>query len=94
MDLNRFIQNENKIAKIQERHLLSVLNDYLCNYSKLLQSSGSVSIETQHADILKTLNDLNPNIIKEIFYRSTNLTYGKDNLFTHFFDNKLRSQAA
>ena len=51
-----------KILKIQERCLLSVLNDNSSNYKELLQSSGSVSVETQRLcpiayDVLRTLKD-------------------------------------
>lgn len=81
--------NRNKILKnIKERCLLVVLNDYLSNYSKLPQSSASVLMETQllcgtDYEVLRTLNDLNPNFIKEKFYRSPNLTHKKGNLYVY-----------
>ena len=59
------------------------------NYSELLQSSGSVSMQTQqlrstaHKVIFKTLSDLNPNFMREIFYRYPKLTHRKDNLYVH-----------
>ena len=44
---------------------MAVLSEYSSNYSELLQSSGSVSMETQLVLLrayegFKTLNDLNP----------------------------------
>ena len=47
--------------------------------SELLQSSGTVSMETQRLcvvvyGIFKALNDRSPNFMKEIFYRSPDLT--------------------
>ena len=38
-------KNRNRIEKNQERCILAVSNDYSSNYLKLLQSSGSVSME-------------------------------------------------
>ena len=91
-----------KKDKIQERCLLSVLNDNSSNFTALLQSSGSVSMETQRLraityQVFRTLNDLNPNFMKEIFYRSPKQAHRKGNLYVHSqnaikFENKsLRS---
>ena len=54
------------------------LFDHSSNSSELLQSSESASMETQRLrsrayEVFKTLNDLNPNFMKEIFYRSSNI---------------------
>ena len=76
---------------IQERCLLAVLNDYLKKNSELLQCSACfsiVSMETQRLcaiayKVFKTLSDLNPNIMKEIFYCTPNLTYRKSNLYVN-----------
>ena len=38
---------DRKYKKNQKRRLLAVLNDYSSNYSKLLQISGSILMETQ-----------------------------------------------
>ena len=64
-----------QIRKIQKRCLRVVLNYYLRNYPELLQSSGSVLMKTQQlrVEMFKTLNDLKPKFMKEIFYRSQNL---------------------
>ena len=66
-----------------------VLNDYSSNYLELLQSSGSVSMETQRLhtiayEVLKTLNNLNQNSMKETFYHSPHLSHGKNNPYIHF----------
>lgn len=65
--------------------LLAVLNDYPSNYSKLLKSFGSVSMETRWLrcttyKISKISNDLNPNLVKIIFYSSPDLIHRKDGL--------------
>ena len=67
---------------------LKGLNDHCSNYSGLIQRSGSVSMENQrlHAiacKVFKTLIELNPNFMEEIFYRSPNLTHRKENLYVH-----------
>ena len=38
---------------------------------------------TAHKVVFKTLTDLNPNFMKEIFYRFPKLTHRKDNLYVH-----------
>ena len=61
-----------KIEKIQERVLGFLHNDYVSNYLTLLKASGSVSMEVRRMrylglEIYKTLNDLNPGYMKDIF---------------------------
>ena len=59
--------------KKRERNVpLGYFNDYFSNYSELLQSFRSVSMETQRLrdigyDVFKTLNNLNLNFTIEIF---------------------------
>ena len=65
--------------------LLAVWNDYPSNYSKLLKSFGSVSMESRWLrcttyKISKISNDLNPNLVKIIFYSSPDLIHRKDGL--------------
>ena len=63
----------NKIdKKTQEKFILTVTNDYSSNYPEQIQNSRSVSMETQRLrgiayEAFKTLNDLNPNFMKEKF---------------------------
>ena len=40
-------------------------------------------------EVCSTLNDLNPNFMKEIFYRSPSLTHRIDNLYVHSRNNKV-----
>ena len=61
-----------KIEKIQKRCLRIVLDDYCSNYDVLLRKSGKVTIEIKRLKVLaieifKTVNNLNPNYIKDIF---------------------------
>ena len=62
--------------KKRERNVpLGYFNDYFSNYSELLQSFRSVSMESQRLrdiayDVFKTLNNLNLNFTIEIFSRS------------------------
>ena len=61
-----------KIEKIQERVLRFLHDDYVPNYLTLLKASGSVAMEVRcmrylGVEIYKTLNDLNPGYMKDIF---------------------------
>ena len=60
------------MEKIQERVLRFLHNDYKSDYSTLLKISGSVSMEVKRMrylclEIYKTLNNLSPNYMKDIF---------------------------
>ena len=64
------------------------LNDYLSSYAELLQKFISVSMETKRLctivyEIFKTLNNLNPVFMKNIFHYSRNVTGTKHNLYIH-----------
>ena len=60
------------MEKIQERVLRFLHNDYKSNYSTLLKISGSVTMEVKriiylYVEIYKTLNNLNPDNMKDVF---------------------------
>ena len=91
-----------KIEKIQERALRILYNDSTSDYNRLLNKSSKASMEVKRLRILaleifKTLNHLNPEYMKEIFYKTTNLTHRPFNIKvnqnnTTKYDNKsLRS---
>ena len=40
-------------------------------------------LSTIACEVCKTLNDLNPNFLKEISDRSSNVTHRKDNFYVH-----------
>ena len=68
----------NKIEKIQERTLRILQNDLVSDYTGLLKKSGKATIKRLRfpaLEIFSTLNNLNPNYMKEIFPKSTNLTH-------------------
>ena len=74
-----------KIEKIQERCLRILLNDYVSNYNELLTKSSKSTMEvnrlrTLALEIFRTINDLNPNYMKEIFKRSENSTHHRNNI--------------
>ena len=61
-----------KIEKIHERILRFLQDDYVSDYLKLLKASVSVSMKVRRmrylcVEIHKTLNDLNPCYMKDIF---------------------------
>ena len=61
-----------KIEKIQKGCLRIVLDDYDSDYDVLLRKSGKVTMEIKRLrvlviEIFKTVNDLNPNYMKDIF---------------------------
>ena len=69
----------NKIEKIQEREHRLLHNDFSSDYSELLNKSGKPSMEVKRLrtlalEIFKTLNNLNPGYMKEIFFKTANLT--------------------
>ena len=69
-----------KIEKIQERTLRILYNDPTSDYNQLLNKSGKATMEVKRLgklalEIFKTLNNLNPEYMKEIFYKTTNLTH-------------------
>ena len=76
------------MEKIHERSLKFLSNDYLSSYAELLEKSTSVSMETKRLrtmvyEIFKTLNNLNPVFMKDIFHYSPNVTRKKHNLYIH-----------
>ena len=80
--------SQNKIEKIHERSVKFLSNDYVRSYAELLEKSTSVSMETKRLcrivyEISKTLNNLNPVFMKDVFHYSPNLTHKKHNLCIH-----------
>ena len=74
-----------KIEKIQERTLRILYNDSTSDYNQLLNKSSKASMEVKRLrnlalEIFKTLNHLNPEYMKEIFYKTTNLTHRPFNI--------------
>ena len=66
-----------KIEKIQEQEFRMLYNDSTSGYNQLLNKFSKASIEVKRLrklEIFKTLNNLNPKYMKEIFYKTTNLT--------------------
>ena len=62
----------NKIEKIQKRYLRIILNDYESDYKTLLRYSNKPTIEirrlrTLAVEMFKTLNEINPPYMKNIF---------------------------
>ena len=81
-------KSQNKIEKIHERSLKFLSNVYVSSYAELLEKSTSLSMETKRLhrivyEIFKTLNNLNPVFMKDIFHYSPNLTHKKHNLYIH-----------
>ena len=64
-------KSHNNIEKIHE--MIHELNDHVSSYAELIEKSTSVSMETKRLrrivyEIFKTLNNLNPVFIKDIFH--------------------------
>ena len=62
----------NKIENLQKRALRFMLSDYKSSYDELLRLPGSCAINVRLkrslcVEIYKTLNDLNPSFMREIF---------------------------
>ena len=66
------VKFSNKIENLQKRALRFILSDYKSSYDELLRLSGSCAINVRLkrslcVEIYKTLNDLNPSFMREIF---------------------------
>ena len=77
-----------KIEKIQEHCIKLLYNNTTETYDdplvKTLQSSMEIKrLRTLATEIFKTLNDINPIYMKEMFYLSFHETHKKYNLFVH-----------
>ena len=77
-----------KIEKIQERCLRLLHNNTLETYDVLLKELKKPSMEVRRlrtlaTEIFKTLNDMNPSYMKEIFQLSKYRTHRKHDLFIH-----------
>ena len=62
-----------KIEKIQERTLRILYNDSTSDYNQLLNKSSKASMEVKFLrklalEIFKTLNNLNPEYMKEVLH--------------------------
>ena len=81
-------KSQNKMERIHERSLKLLSNDYLSSYAECLEKSTSVSMETKKLrriiyEIFKTLNNLNPVFMTDIFHYSANVTHKRHNLYIH-----------
>ena len=81
-------KSNNLINRIHERALRIAYNDYISDFNSLLRKDNTVTIHQRNIQVLtteiyKTLNDLNPTLMKEVFCvkehkfftRKQNLTY-------------------
>ena len=76
------------MKKIHEKSQKFLSNNYLSSYAELLEKSSLVSMETKRLrmmvyEIFKTLNNLNPVFMKDIFHYSPNVTHKKHDLYIH-----------
>ena len=80
--------SQNKIEKIKRRCLQLLTNDYDSDYKQLLEKTEKPTMEirrlrTLALEIFKTLNDLNPTFMKNIFNFSPHFTHIKHDIFVH-----------
>ena len=69
-----------KIEEIQERALRILYNDFSSDYESLLNKSGKSTMEVKRLstlalEVFKTLNDMNPEYMKEIFHKTAFWTH-------------------
>ena len=74
-----------KLERIQERTLRFILNDYKLDYEPLLVESNDVTMEIKRIrslciEVFKTLNDLNPVYMNDIF-KLNNSSYSSRRLY-------------
>ena len=70
-------ESSQKIGKIQKRCLRLELDDYESDYGNLIKKNGTTTMEikrlrTLATEIFKTMNNINPSYMKNIFTRKTN----------------------
>ena len=63
-----------KIEKIQERAIGILYNDFSSDYASILKKSGKSTMEVKRLrtlalEVYKTVNNLNPEYMKEIFHK-------------------------
>ena len=80
--------SQNMIEKIQYRCLQLLTNDFDSDYKLLLEKTKTPIMETKRIrtialEIFKTLNDLNPNFMKDIFNFSPHFTHKKNTIFLY-----------
>ena len=94
--------SQNKIEKTQYRSLKLITNDYHSDYKFLLNETGNSTVEikrlrTLALEIFKTLNNLNPNFMKDVFNFSSYSTHRKQAIFvrsrntSNYGDRSLRA---
>ena len=81
-------ESTDKIEKIQERCLKLLYTNTTKTYDDLVVKTLQPSMEikrlrTLATEIFKSLNDMNPNYMEEIFYLSLHETHKKYDLFLH-----------
>ena len=90
----------NLINRIQERALRIAYNDYVSDFKTLLENDNSITIHQRNiqallVEIYKTLNNLNPTFMKEVFcLKELDYTTRKQNLVypnPHTVSNGLES---
>ena len=82
-----------KQEKIQERSLRFLLNDYESNYEQLLLAADKTilvirKLKILATEIFKTINDLNPSFMKEIFELNTRRDNQSSNLIVQSQSSK------
>ena len=94
--------SQNKIEKIQYRSLKMLTNDYNSDYKDLLNVTKNSTMDirrlrTLALEIFKTVKNLNPDFMKDIFYYSPYNTHRKYDIFVYsrktsnFGDKSLRA---
>ena len=78
--------SKNKIEKIQERSLRFLYNDYNSTYAELLDKADKPTMEVRRlrnlaTEIFKTLNNLNPTFMQEMFIKSSYSARRPNDLF-------------
>ena len=76
----------NRINKIHERALRTVYNDHISSFEVLLLKDNSVTIHVRNLqalaiEIYKVVNDISPEIMKQVFPIKESLRYPSENIF-------------
>ena len=76
----------NRINRIHERALRTVYNDHISSFEELLLKDNSVTIHVRNlqalaVEIYKVVNDISPEIMKQVFTIKESVRYPSENIF-------------
>ena len=87
------VNSSTKVENIYKRSLRYLFSDYENSYEELLNRYGKPNMSTQRLRVLcieiyKTLNDLNPSFMKDIFIQNNDCRHRRENQVNNIAHNR------